>query len=114
MMENEQVQHMLEMAEKALRVVETHAPVVIDEIIRFGIWNNAIGLTFGILCLAIAGWCLRRVFKGLDSDIEEAKLVYAAAAVCCGFMGAALSIQNGFYLCMVLIAPHFYVIDQLT
>lgn len=105
--------------EQAKDFAEAQAPLVVEEMLRYGFWSNLLEASVGFLLIAtaVSAVCLLvKHMKSLD-DIEDTNPAIAVpcgfAATICFMVGSPIFFINAKTLLMLCLAPRLYIIEQL-
>ena len=92
-------------------VVE-QAPLLVQEVLRYGLFNSLFWAGFWALAFGGVMWCAVKVYKAIHADSEDP---FPGVIVGIFFGGGCLA---GFFVCLfdavkILIAPRLYLLERL-
>lgn len=93
-------------------LVAQEAPVLAQEVVRYGVFDAAFGLVFGIAMLALCVFCVRHAAKG---DFSDGDVAAAAFVSILSGLAAIVSIPMSVSLLgKIILAPRLYLLEQMA
>ena len=93
------------------------APLLAQEVVRYGVISNAIGLVLGVGLGIGAAYMLRacaRVPRDHWGDRPDSAIIGMAASVILGVVGLVAIIVSTDATCQAIFAPRLYILNKLA
>jgi hypothetical protein len=95
-------------------LVEAQAPLLAQEILRFGLVSEIFGLVlFGATSIAIALYARYAARRLRNAKLSDWDLAFGLAALCSAFFGI-LAVASLHGIIKILVAPRLYLLEQLA
>lgn len=112
-MDKEIAEQVLAWMKEGIEAVQTQAPQLAQEMIRYGLLCYLTCLIIGGVFIWLAFKCHRLNFEDSYSD-EFREIVIPALAILLALIGSFTVVWNALGILSILLAPKLYVLGELT
>ena len=114
-MNEEQKEQVFEWIKQTVEFGQTHAPLLAEEIVTFGLVSNTLGVAIAALFIAASAWAIRygQKIAWADRRSDDKLPLYIVGALG-AIIGAVLIVDCATSIIKIKTAPRMYILERLA
>lgn len=107
------VDAVLTLIKQAADVTSTQAPIVVQELWQYALFENVLGLVVGVLCIGITLWSYQNMTKADYDGIFSDQELWCIPLITFAVVATITLISSTLGLGKLLIAPRLYLLEYV-